>query len=988
MAFTLDYAVLVDESGPSGAFMTLYNNGSEVWSGTSGVTLESALSSWEIFFMRNSQDWSQERVSVAIDLSAGTATLSNFSSSPLIFDIGHTLPTKFDGAHDYYEWECVGAPQQQGFELFSDVEVTGYAGVYDGQPHGVTVSGIEQGDLITYSADGLNYSSVAPTVTDVVDSKKIYVKITRLGDFIVLDADVAISRKQLSVTGTTASDKIYNGTTDAMVTLGTVSGIVAGDDVSVGVVGSFETADCGTNKTVNLVYSWTGVEEDMANYLAPIAGSATASITAAPLTAVTLSSYTPSIGTAITATPVSGDLTDVTATFQWYRGDTAESATTPIADATTASYTPTNDDLGKFLKVTATGSGNFDPTPVSAVTTLAATTAITGVVIGHSYDEVRAGEVLTATVTPANATATYQWYVGNGSITDATSSTFTPSSIHVGQTLRCVATGTGFYTGSAEATTTAVHAVLHSPTVVISGTGLHSLTVRLGEKDDHAFGFELEYSIDNASWTPFSPLGIPGDNLIMSLTSSTLYYIRAKAVGSGYYIDSPYTETSGTTLAEAVDIAAVSDTGDLSLTTVVKGGTFGITDLVLYNAGTVASGAVTVNFYASTDQTVTDEDILVGTTTLSSGIYAGANEVVDVDNLSTDDLDIGTTYYIGWIASTDNDVDLSNDTGVAAEQLFVSGGGIGVSITSYTGVYDGEAHSAALTGVLETDEVTYSLDEGVSWSVTAVSRTDVGETDYKVKVVRANYDDLVLNGHVEITAKSLTTTIAANTKTYDGSTTSTGTASLSGIVGNDDVSLSGGSYAFDSADVGTKTVTFSGYALTGPKADNYVCGNSTAAASAAISAKPLTISGSSVTSKTYDKNDAAAIVCGTVAGIVGDDEVVVTASGSFASTDAASDIDVAVTYSLSGAAAGNYDAPASETLKGTIEPIQLTVTGTTVANKTYDGTNEADVSPGTLLGVLEGDAVTLSATGTFTSSDVGDDISVDIVYTITEDEEA
>ena len=89
-----------------------------------------------------------------------------------------------------------------------------------------------------------------------------------------------------------------------------------------------------------------------------------------------------------------------------------------------------------------------------------------------------------------------------------------------------------------------------------------------------------------------------------------------------------------------------------------------------------------------------------------------------------------------------------------------------------------------------------------------------------------------------ITPKPVTITgLGVKDKTYDGKTTAavTGTATINGKVGNDDVSVSTGSATFADANVGTdKTVTFSGYSLTGTAAGNYTLSAQPASVKASI----------------------------------------------------------------------------------------------------------------------------------------------------------
>ena len=248
-----------------------------------------------------------------------------------------------------------------------------------------------------------------------------------------------------------------------------------------------------------------------------------------------------------------------------------------------------------------------------------------------------------------------------------------------------------------------------------------------------------------------------------------------------------------------------------------------------------------------------------------------------------------------------------------------------------------------------------------------------------------------------------------------------------------------------------------------------------------IDKKQLTVSGTTVADKEYDGTVEAAVTAGTLAGIIGGDEVSVgvMATGTFASKDVAYGLgiekqDVTVSYALTGALANNYIAPVGETLQAKINPKplsnvhlekvydghgrfarttlttaqgiiagesikiyvdaiganvgvykdgnededfdfneyvlyigdteeqtvnyawgdtctatikakQLTISGTTVADKVYDGTTDATVMTGTLAGLIGTDelSVGVSATGTFADKNAGSDKTVTIVYSLT-----
>jgi endonuclease YncB( thermonuclease family) len=238
-----------------------------------------------------------------------------------------------------------------------------------------------------------------------------------------------------------------------------------------------------------------------------------------------------------------------------------------------------------------------------------------------------------------------------------------------------------------------------------------------------------------------------------------------------------------------------------------------------------------------------------------------------------------------------------------------------------------------------------------------------------------------------ITAKALTVSgLSASSKTYDGTATAvlTGTGSLVGVVSGDTVTLAGtaaGTFASAGAGSGIN-VAISGLSLSGVSAGNYSLTQPTATAN--ITAKTIIASGYSASSKTYDGTTGATLVgTGSLNGVVSGDSVNLsgTAVGTFASPGVGSGIGVAISgLSLTGGSAGNYllTLPASSAI---IVAKGLTVAGLGASGKAYDGTTIASVTgTGSLVGVVNGDTVSLSGTpvGTFASPGVGTGIIVAI----------
>jgi hypothetical protein len=83
--------------------------------------------------------------------------------------------------------------------------------------------------------------------------------------------------------------------------------------------------------------------------------------------------------------------------------------------------------------------------------------------------------------------------------------------------------------------------------------------------------------------------------------------------------------------------------------------------------------------------------------------------------------------------------------------------------------------------------------------------------------------------------------------------------------------------------------------------------------------------------------------------------------------------------SLSGANAGDYVLVNPAGLTGNITPATLTVSGTTVGGKVYDGTTVALLTGGSLVGLIGADSVSLTQAGNFATKNAGSGIAVTAV---------
>ncbi len=222
----------------------------------------------------------------------------------------------------------------------------------------------------------------------------------------------------------------------------------------------------------------------------------------------------------------------------------------------------------------------------------------------------------------------------------------------------------------------------------------------------------------------------------------------------------------------------------------------------------------------------------------------------------------------------------------------------------------------------------------------------------------------------------LTATIAAANKVYDGTTATTGSITLNGILSGDNVTVADDAYAFLNKNAGAgKTVTESGAVLSGPGASDYTLGT-VGTTTATILPKTLTAT-TTAASKTYD---GAPTTTGSMMlnGVVSGDSVSVS-HDSYAFTDKNAGTGKTVLESgagLIGTDAGNYTLGTVATALADILP--RAITGAVVgSDKVFDGT-VSDAAALTLSGVVSGDVVAPSATFVFGDPNAGKNKAVSV----------
>ncbi|WP_020175956.1 filamentous hemagglutinin N-terminal domain-containing protein [Methyloferula stellata] len=231
----------------------------------------------------------------------------------------------------------------------------------------------------------------------------------------------------------------------------------------------------------------------------------------------------------------------------------------------------------------------------------------------------------------------------------------------------------------------------------------------------------------------------------------------------------------------------------------------------------------------------------------------------------------------------------------------------------------------------------------------------------------SSYTDV--KGTVTILPQQLTATV---TKTYDGTANASGaTIALSGLVGDQTLSVGGLSGTFSSKDAGSGlTVSGLAYTLTdgtnGGKAGNYTISTT---ATGTITPLSITLGGATVSDKTYDGSTTANASNLTLSGVIAGDSVSIASGYAANFADANEGQGKTVTISnltTSGANANDYVIANFQTT-GNITPLPVQLYG----SKQADGT--ATISGTALVAVnaVVGDTVTFSGQATLASSASG-----------------
>ena len=805
----------------------------------------------------------------------------------------------------------------------------------------VTISGMQNGDangtVVTTAASisiggatstSGNYTAGSHTITPSAAA-------STYGYGFDYDAGtLTVAQKAITVTNISASDKEYNGNTEATidVSLASFTDLVDGDTVTVSATGTFSDKNVDTGKTVTLSETYAGTDRN--NYTITSQGSTTADITAKAIT-----------------------VTNISASDKEYNGNTEATIDVSLASFTdlvdgdtvtvsaTGTFSDKNVDTGKTVTLSETYAGtdrnNYTITSQGSTTADITAKAITVTNISASDKEYNGNTEATIDVSLASFTD----LVDGDTVTVSATGTFSDKNVDTGKTVTLSETYAGTdrnnYTITSQGSTTA-------------DITAKAITVTNISASDKEYNGNTEATID-VSLASFTDL-VDGDTVTVSATGTfsdknvdtgktvTLSETYAGTDRNNYTITSQGSTTADIT-AKAITVTNISASdkeynGNTEATIDVSLASF--TDLVDGDTVTVSATG-----------TFSDKNVDTGKTVTLSETYAGTDR---------------NNYTITSQGSTTADITAKaiTVTNISASDKEYNGNTeatIDVSLASFTDLVDGDTVTVSATG-------TFS-DKNVDTGKTVTLSETYAGTD------RNNYT-ITSQGSTtaDITAKAITVTnISASDKEYNGNTEATidvSLASFTDLVDGDTVTVSAtGTFSDKNVDTG-KTVTLS-ETYAGTDRNNYTI-TSQGSTTADITAKAITVTNISASDKEYNGNTEATIdvSLASFTDLVDGDTVTVSATGTFSDKNVDTGKTVTLSETYAGTDRNNYTITSQGSTTADITAKAITVTNISASDKEYNGNTEAtiDVSLASFTDLVDGDTVTVSATGTFSDKNV------------------
>jgi len=671
----------------------------------------------------------------------------------------------------------------------------------------VTITGLVNEDTLTAITlnPSTNDATTSGTITPVLATiKKDTTDVTNNYNITYTDGSLTINKKQITISGIVASDKTYDGTTNANLDYSGIDwaacGRVGSDNLTVSATGTFSDANIGTRKTVTISdLTLSGEKAD--NYELASSGqqtSTTADITAKALTIKADSDtkvYDGATHTKNSYSVTSGELAD---------GDTIES-------------------------VTVTGSqkyaGSSDNVPSAAVIKNSS-----GVDVTSNYNITYTNGTLTVTKKPLTITADSDTKVYD--TTPLTKNNYTNTALAAGDTIESV-TVTG--------TQTAVGESANVPSAAVIKNG-----------DENVIA---NYDITYVNGT----LKVTKKVVTITAKSDTKTYDGTALTNDGYTV-------SGLEAGDRVDIVTITGTQTKAGTSnnvpseaVIKNSANEDANdnyTISYVNGTLEVTPKAVTITADSDTKVYDGTALVKDGySITGGKLATGDRVVSVSIT-------GSKITAGVGANVPSAAVIKNANGeavTASYDITYENGTLEVTKKEVT-ITAGSDRKVYDKTPLTKDSYTYSelaTGDNIESVTIAGSQTNAGESANVPSVaviknvngddVTESYDITYVNGRLEVTQKPITISgINTINKIYDGDSDvpldySDIDWSACGMEDGDELTVTAKGTLDDEGVGNDKNVQISDIVLGGDSVNNYILSDNRQQTSATVNVDKKTV---------------------------------------------------------------------------------------------------------------------------------------------------
>ena len=847
---------------------------------------------------------------------------------------------------------------------------------------------------------------------------------------------VSIGKKPLPITGVTAAPKTYDGTTNADITDVTFDNVTLTRDTDYTVTASFDDAGVGSGKNVTATVTLMGqtaknyfLEQNCFSTTGSITKAAAPTVQPVELTIYNgvHKTYSIDLSTLLPKLTASCDYGTITYDKK-VDANLGVGSFITLVDGKTGELTleanRSGTDEGQFGTITVTiSTSNYEDitltvnvSAVNQITPVPEDGKITASKI--TYGQALSDSSITGTMQdPATGDpvdGTFTWT--DGTIKPDAGSydaewTFTPNKSYGGKyttytdtatvtvnpkavTVSGITANGKVYDGNTDAvldcSKVTLVGVLENDTLTVTATGTF-VSANAGEQKVTISNLTLggnsanNYVLAESGNQTETTATITAKEVTVTITSKGGTYGSVVAAAA---------KLSGAVDGENVPVTLTYIGNNYSSATVpVNVGSYTVT-------ASIANRNYTLTGKTTADFVITPKAVTVSGITAKDKVYDGnTNVVLDYSAvtlggfLENDTLTVTATGTLESAGVGERKVRISDLTlgGASAANYVLAESGnqtetsatitakeVTVTITSKGGTYGSVVAAAAkLSGAVDGENVPVTLTYiGNNYSSATVP-VNVGSYTVTASIANRNY---TLTGKTTadfvITPKAVTVSgITAKDKVYDGNTNVVldySAVTLGGFLENDTLTVTA-TGTLESAGVGERKVRISDLTLGGASAANYVLaesGNQTET-SATITAKEVTVT---ITSKggTYGSVVAAAAK---LSGAVDGENVPVTLTY-IGNNYSSATVPVNVgSYTVTASIANrNYTLTGKTTADFVITPKAVTVSGITANDKVYDGTTDAtlDCSNAQFEGILKNDTLTVTATGTMESADVGE----------------